>query len=174
MIQPDGPCQFNFLPLHRGRLGLSACPGWSRSPATLDLEAEVRAIADWPAAAVVSLMEDSEFRRLGLGDLPVLLKRQIPLWMHLPIRDHDIPDARWMARWPEAHRTITGILADGGNVLIHCLGGLGLTGTVAALLVMEAEGCDGDEAIGRVREAHSVHALETPEQREFVRNYRVE
>lgn len=163
----------NDLPVHSGRLGMCPCPGWPQSVSRLaELDREVEAIRRWPATAVVSLMETTEFQRLGLSELPRHFAEKMPLWLHLPIRDRDVPGVAWVNRWRLARLVIAQILLEGGNVLIHCLGGLGRTGTVAALCLIDAGRHEGQEAINEIRLAHSIHAVETSEQQRFVRNYR--
>lgn len=163
----------NYLTLHNARLGLSPCPGL---PLALhqppELAAAVETIRRWPATAVVSLMETREFERLGLSELPLLFQERIPVWMHLPIRDGDIPGPGCRKRWRLARLVIARLLLDGEDVVVHCLGGLGRTGTIAALCLMDAGICDGPEAIGRIRRAHNVHAVENDEQVAFVESYR--
>jgi ADP-ribosyl-[dinitrogen reductase] hydrolase len=76
-------------------------------------------------------------------------------WRHLPIRDGDVPEAVFEAAGPllRAH------LRAGRGMVLHCLGGLGRTGTVAAVLLAEmGQAPDGVvSAIRRVRPG----ALET-------------
>jgi len=58
----------------------------------------------------------------------------------------------------------------GGRVLVHCRGGLGRAGTVAACLLVEF-GVRPEEAIQRVRIARP-NAIETSAQERHVRAYR--
>lgn len=137
-----------------------------------DLPAAVETIRHWPATAAVSLMELPEFERLGLSELPLLFDEKMPLWLHLPIRDHDVPGTAWLERWRLARLIIAKLLLEGKNVVIHCLGGIGRTGTVAALCLIDAGVCRGRDAIDLIRRNYNVHAIETPEQRSFVSRYR--
>lgn len=116
-------------------------------------------------------METPEFERLGLSELPRLLDEIMALWLHLPIRDHDIPGQRWKERWQLARLLIAGLLIEGNNVVIHCLDGLGLTGTVAALCLVDGGSYSGREAINEIRHVHNIHAVETPQQRQLVQRY---
>lgn len=167
--------EIDHLGLYNARLGMCPCLAWpeafGRPP---DLTGAVEAVRHWPATAVVSLMEGQEFERLGLGGLPGLLRARMPLWMHLPILDGDIPGRAWLERWRLARLVIAGMLVEGKDVVIHCLAGVGRTGLVASLCLIDAGACRGREAIERVRRAHSVHAVETPQQQEFVETYRPE
>jgi protein-tyrosine phosphatase len=59
-------------------------------------------------------------------------------------------------------------LSSGGLIVVHCRGGLGRTGTVAARLLME-RGVMVEGAIRRVRAAR-LGAIETTEQEDYLRN----
>ncbi|RFF27682.1 MULTISPECIES: dual specificity protein phosphatase family protein [unclassified Wenzhouxiangella] len=161
------------IPLHNGRLGLCGCPGGSGAfLGRPEPDSGLDALAKWPAATVVTLMESRELETLGLDDLPARLRERFPLWLHLPIRDGDIPGNRWMDRWQFTRLVIAALLAEGDNVAIHCLAGVGRTGTVAAMCLVDAGFGDGRKAIDHVRAVHNVHAAETPEQEAFVEHYR--
>src|SRR5206468_5027995 len=51
---------------------------------------------------------------------------------HLPIRDAATPDSEFEARWVEADARLRALLYEGRNVLVHCMGGLGRSGMIAA------------------------------------------
>jgi protein-tyrosine phosphatase len=59
------------------------------------------------------------------------------------------------------------ILREGGRIVLHCRGGLGRTGLVAARLLIEF-GMAPQEAIRRVRAARP-GAIQTREQEDYVR-----
>ncbi len=158
--------------LHAGTLGLCACPGGMGAfLGRPDADAGLDALARWPANVVVTLMESRELELLGLDGLPPEFRERFPLWLHLPIRDGDIPGARWMERWQLARLVIAAVLAEGDNVAMHCLAGVGRTGTVAAMCLVDAGFGNGRKAIDHVRAVHNVHAAETPEQEAFVEQY---
>ena len=56
------------------------------------------------------------------------------------------------------------------KVVIHCIGGLGRTGTVAGCFLVE-QGVDAARALKLLREVRAPNCPETDEQREFVRRY---
>jgi protein-tyrosine phosphatase len=58
-------------------------------------------------------------------------------------------------------------LRSGGNVLVHCRGGLGRAGMIAARLLVE-EGVPPETAMTAVRAARP-RAIETPAQERWVR-----
>ncbi len=151
-----------------GLIGLTFCPGkkaaarsWDR-----DLDIEVGIIRDWGAVVVVSLIETSEFELLDVLDLPSVVEEHGMHWAHLPIVDVSVPNQRFEARWAVAGAELRTVLRRGGRVLLHCRGGLGRAGMIAARLLVEL-GSDPDAAIHAVRRARP-GAIETPEQERYV------
>ena len=153
-----------------GSLGLTLCPGkkdvsrsWNR-----DLGADLRAILVWGATTVVTLIEDHEFRMLNVEALQREVQTLGMDWIHLPIVDVNIPDHRFEHRWALIRPKLHARLNAGENALIHCRGGRGRTGLVAALILVE-RGCEPYVAIQRVR-AVRPHAIETHAQERYVLN----
>ena len=151
----------------RGRIGVTLCPG-KTDPAGLtgawarDLNLDLDLIRRWGATAVVSLITDQEIDYLGVRDLPGAVRDRHMEWWHLPIEDGQPPGQEFEAAWAVAGEALRDRLRAGFDVLVHCKGGLGRAGTVAARLLVEL-GARPDYAILLVREARP-HAIETPAQ----------
>jgi ADP-ribosyl-[dinitrogen reductase] hydrolase len=79
-----------------------------------------------------------------------------------------IPDARFEKEWSTAGEELRALLRRGLDVLVHCRGGLGRAGTIAARLLIEL-GMDPTKAIEHVR-AVRPRAIETSDQERYVRN----
>jgi ADP-ribosyl-[dinitrogen reductase] hydrolase len=140
-----------------GWIGLTFCPGkkdlqsysmkrgWDR-----DLSADVDALRGCKANVVVTLIEDHEFEMLKVEGLGDAVRAAGMAWFHVPIVDRQAPDGRFVAAWrevgPELHRR----LDAGQTVVVHCRGGLGRAGTVAARLLIE-RGYRPDGAVEMVR-----------------------
>ena len=90
------------------------------------------------------------------------------LWFHLPIVDVSIPDGRFEEEWDVAGEGLRSILRSGSDVLVHCRGGLGRAGTIAARLLVEL-GMEPATAIANVRRVRP-GAIETDDQEKFVLN----
>ncbi len=165
------------VPGHPGRIGITFCPGkvdaqsmsgpWAR-----DLDADLDVIRAWGAAAVVTLIEDHEFELLKVPGLAAGVAAREMRWHHLPIRDVDVPGAAFERRWREAGPALHALLQAGQRVLVHCRGGLGRAGTVAARLLVEAGVAPG-EAINMVRKVRP-GAIETRRQEDHVRGLRAQ
>ena len=155
-----------------GRIGVTLCPGktdpngisgaWKR-----DLDTDLDAIQRWGATAVVTLIEKREFDLLKVRDLPTKVRDRHMEWWHLPIQDGKSPPARGFEdRWAVAGEALRDRLRLGFDVLVHCRGGLGRAGTVAARLLVEL-GAHPDRAIRSVRNVRP-GALETEDQEDHV------
>ncbi|PWG03536.1 hypothetical protein DF286_12115 [Sphingosinicella humi] len=154
-----------------GRIGITFCPGKCQSNALTgvwkrDLALDLDAIADWGAAAVVTLIEDHELEALNVPGIGKAVADRHMLWFHLPILDVAIPDRAFEARWLEAGKTLRSMIRNGFDVLIHCKGGLGRAGTIAARLLVEL-GWRPDEAVAGVRHVRP-GAIETIAQEDHV------
>lgn len=154
---------------------MTICPGkqgdsdfgasWQR-----DMAADLEAIRQWGAKAIVTAMEPEEMQRLNVTELGTSIQAMGLEWYQLPITDGQPPDARFEERWPEVMPWLLQHLNRGDAILIHCRGGLGRTGTIVSLLLVEL-GMGPGEAIMKVREARP-GTVETIQQQSYVRNYK--
>lgn len=152
-------------------MGITFCPGkydryaktgeWDR-----DLALDLDAVRDWGAAAVVTLLEPKELVLLRVKRLGEEVLRRNMLWFHLPIVDVSTPDEKFEQEWDVAGEELRSMLRRKIDVLVHCRGGLGRAGTIAARLLIEL-GTDPKKAISIVRAARP-GAIETHEQEKFV------
>ena len=154
-----------------GVIGMTLCPGkvqksalsgdWQR-----DLELDLEAIQAWGGSTIVTLMKQEELDAFKVPDL----HERIPDGMkhfNLPITDGGVPDNKWEKTWAEIGPKIRATLKEGSKIIVHCRGGLGRTGLVAARLLVEF-GMDPDQAILAVRRARK-GAIENAAQEQYVR-----
>jgi ADP-ribosyl-[dinitrogen reductase] hydrolase len=93
------------------------------------------------------------------------------LWFHLPIVDGSIPSQKFEQKWEfDDGKKLLSMLRRKLDVLVHCRGGLGRAGTIAARLLVEL-GMEPKKAIESVRAARP-DAIETPEQMRYVLDLR--
>jgi ADP-ribosyl-[dinitrogen reductase] hydrolase len=150
-----------------GRIGITFCPGkvqpgamsgsWNR-----DLGLDLDAIAEWGAVAVVTLIEDHELVALKVTAMGKEVRARHMDWLHLPIPDVSVPDATFEQQWAVVAPDLMHRLRSGFDVLVHCKGGLGRAGTVAARLMI-GMGVASDQAVRSVR-AVRPGAIETSAQ----------
>ena len=84
---------------------------------------------------------------------------------HFPIKDYGIPSAYDIPRLINILSKIQRLLKAEQVVLIHCAGGIGRTGMIAALLLVHP-GYTAEEAIRIIKNAGS--SAETDEQKSFI------
>jgi ADP-ribosyl-[dinitrogen reductase] hydrolase len=89
-------------------------------------------------------------------------------YIRLPIPDFGVPDQQWESNWQSAGPVLQEHLRRGRAVLLHCKGGLGRTGLVAARILIEL-GFTADTAIITVRAART-GAIETRAQEQYIKN----
>lgn len=155
-----------------GRIGITFCPGkhdrfahtgvWER-----DLGVDLDAIAAWGAKLVLTLVEPAELAALKVPQLGHEIRRRGIGWLHLPIVDYSVPTHAFEQQWLTDGANIRQLLRDGGDLLVHCKGGLGRAGMIAARLLAEL-GMEPEAAIQAVRHARK-GAIETPGQLALVR-----
>lgn len=167
------PICFNEVECGGGILGLTFCPGksgpsvfgddWAR-----DLGADLDAARAWGAATVLTLVETHELDMLRVADLGTEVEARGMNWLHAPIVDLSAPDDQFERRWLVIGHLARASLRRGERVVVHCRGGRGRAGTIAARLLVEF-GAESGAAIERVRQARP-GTIETVEQERHVRD----
>lgn len=155
-----------------GCLGMTILPG-VKDPGRWDRELEpdlLRLKRHYEADTLVTLLERKEFERYGVPGFVERAREAGLEVVHFPIKDVDTPKEAQSGEYAALIERIVGLLGEGKTVVVHCRGGLGRTGTVAAS-VLVALGHDPDEAIGLVRSVRSERAVETHRQEEYVRSF---
>lgn len=89
------------------------------------------------AAAVISLNPTSELESLQVADLGAEVNAKGLQWFHCPIEDDHTPLADFAAAWQQAGPLVHQLLDAGKTVAIHCKGGSGRTGLMAAQILLE-------------------------------------
>ncbi|MBN5019678.1 cyclin-dependent kinase inhibitor 3 family protein [Stenotrophomonas maltophilia] len=156
-----------------GGIGVTFAPGkyqevsmtgaWAR-----DLEADILAIRHWGAKHLISLLEPWEFKDLRIESLPEVAAAKGISWYGLPITDGAAPDDRLLQDWLQLSTEFVADMRSGQKVVVHCKGGLGRAGTVAAMLLLQSgEAKKASDAIHMVRHAMP-GAVETRAQEEFI------
>ena len=175
------PILVDFLPQEElglpGQLGLTLAPGkktdekdtrWER-----DLETDLKRLREeYGVGVLVSLMEHDEYSDLEIPELFREAKEQGMEVFYLPIPDYGVPNAPEDDDYRPFIEDVAKRIEEGETVVVHCRGGLGRSGLVAAS-VLVALGHSAEGAIRTVREARE-GALETPDQEDRVRWFEME
>ena len=167
------PLQIDWITsdLFVGRIGITLCPGkyqpiswsggWNR-----DLEVDISAIEDSGATTVVSLVEDTEMKKLRVQGLGKAILAHNLNWIHLPFEDTTAPDEDWVQDFDLVAPSIIASIMKGESIVVHCKGGLSRAGTVVALLLQEL-GINMPSAVKMILDARSVDGI-NQEQEEFL------
>lgn len=168
------PLRVDFLPEGAApwapRVGLTIAPGkhasrlegglWER-----DMEADLARLRDvYKTSLLVSLCEVREMAAMRMSDLWDRCRAMGIEVLPFAIVDVSVPPSTAAAA--PVVRAIVAAAEAGRTVVIHCRGGLGRTGTIAACALATA-GHTGREAISLVRSARK-GAIETRAQERFV------
>jgi protein-tyrosine phosphatase len=121
----------------------------------------------WQADAdpnIFAKIREREWSPVMVIDLQEFPARGIPLdgdilYVHWPIDDGPVPDVRMLLTLERAACTF---MEQGGRVVTMCAQGRNRSGLLSALIVGCVLGCDGAEAVRRVR-SKAPEALSNPE-----------
>lgn len=131
-----------------GRLIFTPCPG-SKDASVAEALDTLQAAG---AAALITLMPAGELEQNQATELPALCAERDLEWFHLPVADEQVPLDDFAAAWAQARERIAGLLGEGRSVAIHCKGGSGRTGLIAARILI-------DRGLPRADAVALVHAL---------------
>ncbi len=156
-----------------GRLGMTFAPGmWAggvRGRWERDLAADMRALEEKHKVNVlVSLMEKHEYRGYRIPELLEQNRFGNIEILRFAIEDMGVPQEAESEKFETFVEDVAQRLERGQNVVVHCRGGLGRTGTLAACVLVALGDHTADEAIATVREARK-GTVQTREQEDFVR-----
>lgn len=147
-----------------GQLLFTPCPGTK----DVGLQQSLEQLAAAGASAILTLMPQDEMQRNAVIDLPELCAQLGLEWFHLPIEDDRAPEQFFQDAWQQSRELIHALVNDGKSIAIHCKGGSGRTGLVAAQILLE-RGVALDEVVVRVR-AIRPHALQVPAHHDYIAN----
>ena len=149
-----------------GSIGLTILPG--RKDRGRDLVADIAVIKNAGIKSVVTLLSNPEFSEYGVAGLLDVYRDAGLEVMHCAVKDQGIPTPEQAAEVLAFMKQATDA---GKKILVHCVGGLGRTGLIAAAYLKTFASINGDEAMRRVRAVRSPRAIENADQEEFVRKY---
>jgi len=163
------PIQVAWVHLNRGSVGITFCPGkkdyspirnwhWDR-----DLDADLSVLKESGCTHLVTLVEGFELDLLKVPDLGDRVRAHDMNWLHYPIADGDKPRDGFL----QLRRELKSYLDNGERVVVHCRGGLGRAGTVAATLLVDSGSYDPVDALLTVRSVRR-GAVETMVQELFL------
>ncbi|HWS27289.1 MAG TPA: dual specificity protein phosphatase family protein, partial [Xanthomonadales bacterium] len=165
LAERNGPLRVDWLPQQPGRqarVGLTLLPG--RRDLGRELDTDLGSLQAQGVDAVLCLLANDEFAHYGVESLMADYAGAGLNALHQPIVDGRVPTQDELQR---ALDFVDGELALGRDVLIHCVGGLGRAGTLAAAW-LKRHGHSTDAAIAQIRATRSPRAIETALQEAFL------
>ena len=149
-----------------GKILITSFPGLDENGIfqELNFQTQLNILQKNNCSSITSFVEDKEFEKLCNKKQFVenIYKHNIK-WYHLP-------NSEFKYKWETTKVLLKNELIADKNIVLHCWGGKGRAGTVAAILLIEF-GENKNEAINIVR-AKRKGAIESKAQEEFVLNYR--
>ena len=158
----------SWIPIgKKNLLGVSQFPGKNLQN-IFDLSSflkDLQIIKKQKVKIVVSLLPDNEKNKLGLDDF-IWSKEEVE-YIQFPINDFSVPPKKKFNELKKLISFIKENLMLSKHVLIHCNGGKGRSGMIAALVLKAMKEKD---PIKKVREK-VIGAIETEEQEIFVKDW---
>ncbi len=116
-------------------LVLTPCPGTKG----VTLEKSIKQLKEQGVTAIVTALSLPELKACGMEDLPIKTQEQGLRWFNAPIEDDCAPNECFLAQWKSFSCTLHAALDKGEKVALHCMGGSGRTGLLAAHLLLERD-----------------------------------
>ena len=166
---------FNFIDSIKfsGKIILTSFPGLDKEGYFEDtlFHSQLCIFTKNNCSSITSFVEDKEFEKLCDKKyfVKTIYKSNLK-WHHLPITDLSAPKRDFKYKWETTKVLLKNELINGQNIILHCRGGKGRAGTIAAILLIDF-GIDKKEAIELVR-SRRAGAIETKIQEDFIFSYR--
>ncbi len=153
------------IPAVDGRLLLTPCPGTQAA----SLAQALSTLQQAGASGVISLMPAAELQQNGADDIGAACGQLGLAWFHLPVADDRAPLADFDTAWQAAASDLLARLRAGQCLAIHCKGGSGRTGLIAARILI-ALGVPRSTAIAQVQ-ALRPKAIQHPVHQAWIGQY---
>lgn len=167
-IKARGPLRIDYLNeeyTQKGKLGMTILPG--RKDNGRSIFEDIKNIQQQGVTHIITLITDNEFSRYGVEDLMSEYTNAGLIVKRLPIADQGvctIAEMDSLLDWTQHE------LKEGANIMVHCVGGLGRTGIVAASFLIQ-QGLSSQAAIDEVRKIRSKRCIESDVQELFIYKY---
>lgn len=131
-----------------------------------DITTDLLQIKKLNISHIFCLLEDHEIINNGLGNYPLIIKASGISISHYSIVDQKIPTLELMH---EMVLNLNQCLKDGKNILIHCMAGVGRTGTLASCFLIYC-GHTPENAI-KITQQQRKGSIRRSNQQKFVQEY---
>ncbi|KJY81638.1 phosphatase [Vibrio galatheae] len=121
------------LDVENGALVLTPCPGTKG----VDLDTSLNQLKQQGVEAIVTALDSAELVSKDVAQLGEKAQQLGMQWFQIEIEDDCAPNETFAAKWQQASPALHQIVENGGKVAMHCMGGSGRTGLLAAHLLLE-------------------------------------
>lgn len=173
-LQPITPIKIDWLDLssfgYPDSVGLSSLPGCRFKDTWRDVARDIEYLKLEDVSDVFVLCTRGE---LSLYRVPTLLAEYESHGM--TVHHHPVPDGLPPAigQLLDILREIGEAIQQGKRALVHCFGGLGRTGVVAACLLLNLDDkMTPEHAVRKVQELRGTRAIQTVKQYNFIHDFR--
>ena len=166
-IKSGGKLRVNWLDddkMTSGEIGLTILPG--RKDYSRSIDEDLKQLKEYKVDTIIPLITDDEFDHFGVGELLEKYQEYDFNVKRLPIMDQLVSSHQEMK---ELIDYLEERLQKNEKIVLHCVGGLGRSGLVAASY-LKYKGRNAEDAINSVRKVRGVRAVESKIQEEFVEN----
>jgi len=152
-----------------GSIGEGFVAIMARPSLEADADASISNIARLGIQQVVSLLEPSEARNLGLDGEREQVKAHAMGFTSFPIPDMGLPPS--VEDFARLSKKLFNQVNGGVNTLIHCHAGIGRSGLLAAGILLHCD-MDPQQAFAYASRMRGIRVPETPEQEQWlIANY---
>lgn len=165
-ILSSSELRLDFLQGIPEQIGMTILPG--RKDRGRDLKRDIESIKANGVGSVVSLLTEDELDFYGIPNLTNEFEKEGLHSKHVSIVDQGIPtedELQEIISWMNYR------IGNNDKVLVHCVGGLGRTGTIVAAYLKKYHKLSSDGSIEMVRKSRSPRAIETKVQEEMVKSF---
>lgn len=165
-IQSVAELRIDFVQGIPEKIGMTILPG--RRDRNRDLQKDIQTIKNNGIGSVVTLITDDELEFYGVPSLELELQKEGLHTKHVSIVDQGIPtedELKELVSWIDYR------VGNNDKVLVHCVGGLGRTGTVVSSYLKKYHKLSANSAIDMVRKSRSPRSVESKVQEEMVRRF---
>ena len=148
----------------KGNIGLTILPG--RKDYSRSVDEDLKQLKKYGVNTIIPLITDDEFGHFGVSELLEKYEEYGFTVHRLPIMDQLVSSEDEMI---DMVNYLDDAVEKDKKVLLHCVGGLGRSGLVAASY-LKYKGLNSGEAIKAVRKVRGPRTVESKIQEEFVEN----
>lgn len=142
-------------------LVLMPCPGTKE----VNLDDTLTQLKNDGVVAIVSATTNDEFIKKAIPMFGDSVAEHGMKWFHLPIEDDAVPDESFECGWEFSSSEILELLKS-GKVALHCMGGSGRTGLLAARVLLDLD-WSLEDIVTQIK-ALRPNAFSKSEQKEYI------